>query len=226
MGLVVYGHYGPPMLAFPTSGGDEWEHEGQGMIRTLGPFLEEGRLKIFTVRAMTEESFYNKGAHPFHRSWVQSRYDGYIRQEVLPFIHSHCRGVQGVTTMGASLGAYHAANTLLKQPDVVKRCYALSGVYDIRRFMDGLYDDNVYFNNPVDYVANLSDAWALGHLSTCEIHLVTGTGPWEHSGPSYHLGGILGAKGIPHSVDDWGPEGGHDWPYWHHQMWTYVSQRF
>jgi len=25
MGLVVYGHWGPPMLVFPTSGGDEWE---------------------------------------------------------------------------------------------------------------------------------------------------------------------------------------------------------
>ena len=226
MGLVVYGHYGAPMLAFPTSGGDEWEHEGQRMIATLAPFIEDGRLKVFTVRAMTDESFYNKGAHPFHRSWVQSRYDAYIRQEVLPFIHTSCHGVQPVTTMGASLGAYHAANTLLKQPDVVKRCYALSGVYDIKRFMDGLYDDNVYFNNPVDYVANLSDPWALGHLSTCEIHLVTGTGPWEHSGPSYQLGGVLASKGIPHSVDDWGPEGGHDWPYWHHQMWTYVSQRF
>ena len=21
-------------------------------------------------------------------------------------------------------------------------------------------------------------------------------------------------------------KGGHDWPYWHHQMWTYVSQAF
>jgi len=22
-----------------------------------------------------------------------------------------------------------------------------------------------------------------------------------------------------HDLDDWGPEGGHDWPDWHHQMW-------
>ena len=54
--------------------------------------------------------------------------------------------------MGASLGAYHAANTLFKYPDVVKRCFALSGVYDMKRFMDGAYDDNFYFNNPVDYL--------------------------------------------------------------------------
>lgn len=226
MGVVVYGHYGPPMLAFPTSGGDEWEHAGQGMIGTLAPFIEAGRIKVFTVRAVTEDSLYDKGAHPFHRSWMQSQYDGYIRQEVIPFIHTHCRSAIGVTTMGASLGAYHAANTLLKHPDVVKRCYALSGVYDIKRFMDGLYDDNVYFNNPVDYVANLTDPWLLGHLATCEIRLATGTGPWEHPGPTYDLAARLRARGIAHALDDWGPKGGHDWPYWHHQIWTYVSQTF
>src|SRR5205085_8144532 len=27
MGLAVYGHWGPPMIVFPTSGGDEWEFE-------------------------------------------------------------------------------------------------------------------------------------------------------------------------------------------------------
>jgi len=29
-----------------------------------------------------------------------------------------------------------------------------------------------------------------------------------------------------HDLDDWGPEGGHDWPYWHHQMWEYVGAHF
>ncbi len=31
MGVVVYGHYGPPLLGFPTSGGDEWELDTTGM---------------------------------------------------------------------------------------------------------------------------------------------------------------------------------------------------
>ena len=25
MGVVVYGHYGQPLIGFPTSAGDEWE---------------------------------------------------------------------------------------------------------------------------------------------------------------------------------------------------------
>ncbi len=72
-----------------------------------------------------------------------------------PFIYSHCAspGI-AITTMGASMGVYHAANTLFRYPHLVKRCYALSGMYDLRRLMDGGYDDNFYFHNPVDYLAN------------------------------------------------------------------------
>lgn len=225
MGLVVHGHFGHPLLCFPTSGGDEWEMQNQGMVRVLSPFIDAGRVKLFCVRTASRESFYNRGAHPFHRSWMQKQYDEYVRWEVVPFIHAHCMsGNVPITTMGASLGAYHAANTLFKHPDVVKRCLALSGVYDMRRFMDGMYDDNFYFNNPVDYLANLSNPWYYQQFASCDIRLATGSGPWENAGPTHQLSSVLRSKAIAHHVDDWGPEGGHDWPYWHHMMWEYVGR--
>jgi hypothetical protein len=52
----------------------------------------------------------------------------------------------------------------------------------------------------------------------------TGTGPWENSGPSYRLSEILAGKGIHHHLDNWGPQGGHDWPYWKHQMREYIPR--
>ena len=224
MGLVVYGHWGPPMLVFPTSGGDEWEMDSKGMIGALADHIEAGRVKVFTIDANSGDSFYNKGAHPFHRSYMQAQYDAYVRHVVVPFIHHHCQtaGIP-ITTVGASLGAYHAANSLLKHPDVFKRCYALSGVYDMKRFMDGMYDDNFYFNNPVDYMANMEDGWTRGQLDSCEIHLATGHGPWEDKGPTYRMSEVLSRKGIRHSLDDWGGLGGHDWPYWKHQMREYLG---
>jgi esterase/lipase superfamily enzyme len=224
MAVLVYGHWGAPVLAFPTSGGDEREMEQQGMIDALGGALDAGRIKIFSVGSVNQESFYNRAAHPAHRSHVQAQFDAYIRHEVIPFIANHCQSPAiAMTTMGPSFGAYHAANTLLKYPDVVKRCFALSGLYDLRRFMDGHYDDNFYFNNPIDYAANLDDPSIRHHLSTCDIHLATGSGPWENSGPSYALSEVLSRKGIAHHLDDWGPEGGHDWPYWQRQMRAYLG---
>ena len=224
MGVVVYGHYGPPMIAFPTTGGDEWEYERQDVIATISSFIDAGRVKVFCVNTNHADSFGNAHAHPRHRSWMQARYDDYIVHEVVPFIRSQCRTWDvPMWTFGASLGAYHAVNTLLKHPDIVKRCYALSGVYDMKRFMGGEYDTNFYFNNPVDYAANISDGSTLHQLSSCDIHLATGTGPWEKPAESYRLSDVLRARGIRHSVDDWGPQGGHDWPYWRHMIWEYLA---
>ena len=227
MDILVYGHYGRPLLAFPTSGGDQREYEGQGMIDALAHHIDAGRVKVFCVDAMNNQSWYDKGAHPRHRSYVQARYDEYIASEVAPFIEGHCAtpGI-AITTTGASFGAYHAVNTLFKHPDRFRRCLALSGVYDIRRFMDGDYDDNFYFNNPMDYVANLGDPWYYHHLRRADIRLATGHGPWEDSGPTYRFSELLLRKEIPHSVDDWGPDGGHDWPYWKKMMNEYLGRLF
>src|SRR5438046_10664958 len=57
MGVAIYGNYGAPILAFPTSCGDEWEMEGQSMIRTLSPYMEEGRIRIFCINSVNSESF-------------------------------------------------------------------------------------------------------------------------------------------------------------------------
>jgi esterase/lipase superfamily enzyme len=227
MDVLVYGHYGHPIVAFPTSGGDQREYEGQGMIEALGHHIDNGKVKFFCVNSVNNESWYNKGAHPRHRSYVQAIYDDYIAHEVAPFVQHHTQtpGIP-ITTTGSSFGAYHAANTLLKHPDLFRRCLALSGVYDVRRFMDGDYDDNLYYNNPVDYMAGMSDPWYLDRLRQCDIRLVTGRGPYEDSGPSYRLADVLRSRGVPVSVDDWGPDGGHDWPYWKRQMNEYISRMY
>ena len=90
--------------------------------------------------------------------------------------------------------------------------------------MGGLYDDNFYFQNPVDYMSNLNDPWFHDQLRSCEIRLVTGSGPWEKSHYSYAMSAILNRKGVRHFLDDWGPRGGHDWPYWRDELREYVSR--
>ena len=126
--------------------------------------------------------------------------------------------------MGMSLGAYHAANTLFRYPHLIKRCYGLSGVYDLRRFMDGMYDDNFYFHNPVDYVANLSDEWILDQLRSCEIRLVDGSGPWEESGSLVRVlgnpivereSGTISTTGVRAAATTG--------PYWREMMREYLS---
>ena len=106
MGVVVYGHWGQPLLGFPTSAGDEWELEGQSMIAALSDFIDGGRVKFFSVNSINGYSFYNKSAHPFHRSYVQTVFDSYLRDELVPFIRNNCNSQDiAISTMGASFGA-------------------------------------------------------------------------------------------------------------------------
>jgi esterase/lipase superfamily enzyme len=57
------------------------------------------------------------------------------------------------------------------------------------------------------------------------VAVAAGCGPWENRGPTYQMSTVLASRGIAHHLDDWGPKGGHEWPYWHHQMWEYVGAR-
>jgi hypothetical protein len=37
---------------------------------------------------------------------------------------------------------------------------------------------------------------------------------------------VTASRVIAYHLDDWGPKGGHEWHYWHHQMWEYVGAHF
>ena len=64
MGVVVYGHWGPPLLGFPTSAGDEWELEGQGLIGSLAAADRSRSCEIFQRQLGKSAGLYNKSAHP------------------------------------------------------------------------------------------------------------------------------------------------------------------
>ena len=66
-------------------------YERHGLIDAIGDFIDAGRVKVFCVGSNNHESFLNSSAHPFHRSWRQRMFDEYIRDEVIPFVHSSCQ---------------------------------------------------------------------------------------------------------------------------------------
>ena len=114
------------------------------------------------------------------------------------------------------MGAYHALNTLLKHPDVVNVCCALSGTFDQRIHMDGEDTDDFYFNNPPALPPHIDDHQILRHLRRCRVRLVTSCN--EDAGPSYAINDLLADKGVDSQVDNWGLEGGKQWGYWTAQM--------
>jgi esterase/lipase superfamily enzyme len=228
MEIVTYGHYGFPLLFFPTAAADFLEYERFQVIDTIADLINAGKVKVFSINSINNESWLNRGVHPRYKGIRQQEYNNYIANEVVPYIWNSCQGQIGIITAGASLGAFHCANQLFRRPDLFDGMIAMSGSYDIRGYYQGdYYDENIYFNNPVDYLPKLEDQEYLPLLRQKQhIHILTGQGAYETPYASRRLSAILTEKGIPHELDLWGYDMPHDWPTWRAMMRYYLSSRF
>lgn len=182
------------------------------MIHALSPKIERGELQVFCVDSVDRESWYNRHLAAADRLHRQNAFDAYLVYEFAPFVRNRTSWQQMGTT-GCSFGGYHAINFALRHPDLVTYAVSMSGAFDVpKRFLDGFYNQDAYFNSPLDSVRDLSDDWFLGKMRRNYYVLATG----NHDplfDQSVTLAHLFGAKGIPHLLDVW--QGfGHDWPWW------------
>ena len=221
MELNIYGHYGKPMLVFPAQGGRFYEYEDFKMIDAISGFIEGGKVKVFTVDSLDNQTWANWNAHPADRARRHEDYDRYITQEVAPFIQQHCGGSeQQLIATGVSMGAYHAGNFFFRHPDIFDTTIAISGLFQLRMFVGDYLDDNVYFNSPLYFLPNLTDPWYLEKYRRSKIIVCVGQGAWEDAMlvDAYALKRILEEKQIPAWIDIWGNDVNHDWPWWRIMM--------
>lgn len=171
MELLIVGHAGARLLVFPTSMGRFYEWEDRGMFNTLGDMIDNGHLQAYCVDSVDSESWYARWKHPGARAWRNIEYDNYLVNEVLPLSRQK-NDNPFMITVGASFGAYHALNFALRHPDLVGRAIGLSGIYEVSRWTDGHYDENIYFNSPIDYIGGENDWGRLELLRRQDIILV------------------------------------------------------
>lgn len=227
MPIATYGHYGFALLLIPTAAADFLEYERFLMLDSIRQFVDEGKLKVYSVDSINNESWMNNNMNPRHKSIRHNQYNDYIYNEVVPFIFNDSNGRVPIITCGASLGALHGANLFFKRPDLIEGTIAMSGVYDLSTYTKGHWDDDCYFNSPAHYLPNLNDQYYLPLLrSKRHIHILTGQGSYEDPSASVRLSDILKSKGIPHELDLWGHDMPHDWTTWRDMLPLYLSTRF
>jgi esterase/lipase superfamily enzyme len=216
MPLVAYGHAGYPLLMFPTAAADYLEYERFLLIDAIRPLIDAGRVRAYSINSVNRYSLLNEQAPPNIKAELLTRYDRYMMDEVLPFIRNDMGDSRArPLTTGASLGAFLSANAYFRHPDQLRGVIAMSGSYDIRSYLSGYADDNTYFNNPAQYLPNLNDGYYLPLLQRADaIVILTGQGAYEAPERSRQLSSILHSKGIPHTLDMWGHDVNHDWPWW------------
>jgi esterase/lipase superfamily enzyme len=226
MPIVSYGHWGHPLLLFPTAAADFLENERFGLIEAVSSQLAAGRVRVFSINSINNQAWMDRGLPVPEQARRQALYARYVEQEVVPYIRSVCQTPDlRIATTGASFGAFHAANTLFRRPDLFDATIAMSGFYDLGPdYLKGYGDDNSYFNNPAAYVSNLEGPYLHLLQTACKIQLLTGQGSYEAPDASRRFAAILEQKGIPHTLDLWGYDIPHDWPSWRKMLPYAVDQ--
>ncbi len=227
MPMAVYGNYGFALLLVPTAAADYLEYERFQLMDHLAPFIDAGRVKVFSINSINNESWLNNQMEPYHKVVRHMQFNDYVHNEVVPFIRNNTSWDTPIITCGASFGALHSMNLFLKRPDLINGVIAMSGVYDLTEYTKGYYDDNVYFNSPQHYIPNLQDHGALEQIRRSNhIHITTGSGSYEDPAASGKFAKILYDKGINYELDVWGPEWPHDWNTWRAMLPHYLGSRF
>ncbi|GAA1908005.1 esterase family protein [Lapillicoccus jejuensis] len=220
--LARWGHYGTPLLLFPTAGGDAEEVERMGLLDSIGHLVEAGAVKVYSVDSLAGRALARREGDPAHRMWLFNAFHRAVEHEVVPAVHMDCGGPVDLVTAGASIGAFNAVAMVARFPRHFRAALGMSGTYDLQAFL-GESNDDLYYASPLQFLPGLHGE-DLDVLRSRFLLLAAGTGRWEDIGESWRLANVLGEKGIPNRVDDWGPHRDHDWPTWREMLPTYLPQ--
>ena len=222
--VMRWGAVGTPVLVFPSAGGDAGEIERNGLVDACGPLLADGRVKLYSVDSVAGQAMVTKAGSVEHRMWLLNQFHECVRREVVPAIHADLGGQAiDVITAGASIGAFNAVALLCRYPDVFGAAIGMSGSYRIERFYDEAWSQDLFYSAPLQFVPGLEGP-QLDRLRQRWVVLASGEGEWEDVGESWRMAEVLGAKGIPNRVDNWGPDWDHQWPTWRQMLPQYLRE--
>lgn len=224
MEVLAYGHFGRPVLVFPSEAGRAVDYADNGMVAALQPLLDQGRIKLYCVDSVDDLSWSNRSLPIEERAGVHKAYTSWLEQAVVPLIAEDCGGTLELITTGCSMGAYHAVHFSFGRADIAPVAIGLSGNYDVRTWRQwGESGDLTYFANPTDFVPNLNGDHLQWLQQRLELVLVVGQGAWEThptgSLPSaLQFAPMVQAKGIRCELDLWGTDVSHDWEWWRREI--------
>ena len=224
MQLVRWGHFGTPVLLYPTAGGDAEEVERFHLIRVLEPLIAASRIKVYSIDSVAGRAWISGEHSGEYCSKLQNMFDAYIYKEVTPAIRRDCESdtIEIIAT-GASIGAFNAVATVCRHPDAYKMAIAMSGTYDLSKYLEGRFNEDFYFSSPLHYLPKL-EGDTLAMLRSRLILMPTGEGDYEDIGESWRMARVLGEKRIPNRVDPWGREYHHNWNTWREMLPKYLDE--
>lgn len=219
MELTIYGTSGTPIIGLPTRGATCHQWEKFGMINEISYQLENGYNQLYCLSSVDKEGFLNKNASPAQRMIRQQQYESYLVEEVVPFVNDQ-NSIKYIILAGVDLGGYYALTSALKHPSAFGKAIGMSGIYDIKQFLDDFYTDDVYYSNPVDFVPNMNSQKLLRKVRDVDFRLVSYDKDLRKE-DTLRMSSVLRMKFIEHEVDIWG-DGRKEWDLWPQMLKTHI----
>ena len=111
--VEVTGHWGHPILMFPSSGGQYTQNSEFGLVGSVMHLVEAGLVKLYNVETIDMLSFYNDHMNSEVKIHNYELYMQFIKNEMIPYIQSECN-THRIGVAGVSFGGFHAANTAFR----------------------------------------------------------------------------------------------------------------
>jgi esterase/lipase superfamily enzyme len=227
--LWRYGHFGAPLLVFPSASGMAHEWDAHGMLDALQDQIAGGKIKLYCTESNVAEAWTRRETDPAWRIQRHMLFERYVVEELVPFIRQDCHTPEiPIAVSGTSLGAYYSANFALKFPRVFTYALCMSGRYDVSWLTHGFQSQDIYFNNPMAYTPNLNGNALEEVRRHTHLVLVCGQGKWEDGNieETHAFADILASKGISHQRDLWGTDVAHEWRWWRRQARYHLGLTF
>lgn len=220
MELTIYGSSGTPVIGIPTRGASCRQWEEFGMVNAISYQIENGFNQLFCLSSVDNESFLNTKATPSQRLVRQQQYESYLVEEVVPFIKD-INSIDYLIAAGTDLGGYHAIDVALKHPSAFNKAIGMSGIYDIKEFMNGYYEDDVYYNNPMDFIPNLNKQPLLNKIRDIDFRLVSYHND-KRKNFAKRMSNVFRMKFIEHELDIWDMDADDEWNQWPQMLKTHI----
>ncbi len=220
--VLAYGHYGRPVVAFPSENGEAHDWESRGMVEALAGVLEAGKVKLYCLPSFDRESWTR--ARPLARG---------ARRAARPLRALGARAARAVRAGGLShAGADRNRNVVRRLPrgellPQARRRVPAGDLHErrLRRLRPGWWQREAMPSTSTTRwtTSRISAAtiWTgCARMRRCSSSAGRASGRTRPARSSRRSvsGRCSASTGIRHEVDLWGHDVPHDWPSWRRQI--------
>ena len=95
--VIRWGHWGRPLLVFPSEAGSAVDFANNGMLEAIGDLVGSGRVSVFCVDSLDAWSWLDNSLPTEVRAQRHGFYHRWLTDAVVPWIHEELGGLTVAT---------------------------------------------------------------------------------------------------------------------------------